>query len=135
MGIDRYDSIFQDFQLYAKPLADRTVRWEPMGKYSIKAFLDNGNVFQFNGMLHTYRLINPDVNVDWTEELFRKKFAINLSGMMYERGYTQDLLSAALGISRQTLYKYLHQEATPSAYTLSKMANLFDCRPDELWQD
>lgn len=135
MGIGRYESIFQDFQLYAKPLADRTVRWEPMGKCSIKAFLNNGQVFQYNGIMHTYRHIVQDDSAEWTEELFRKKFAINLAGMMYERGYTQELLCEKLGISRPTLHKYLHQEATPSSYVLSKMSKLFDCRPDELWQD
>ena len=135
MANNKYESIFQDFQVYAKPLAERTVRWEPMGKYSIKAYLDNGDIVQYNGMMRSFRRIRVDENAEWTEELFRKKFAINLAGMMYESGYTQELLSDALGISRPTLHKYLHQEATPSSYILSKMAKLFGCTIDDLLQD
>jgi DNA-binding XRE family transcriptional regulator len=135
MGIGRYESIFQDFQLYAKPLADRTVRWEPMGKHSIKAFLNDGRIIQFNGLMRTYRSIVVDDNAEWTEELFRKKFAINLAGLMYENGYTQDIMAEALGISRKMLYRYLHREATPSAYTMTKIARLLDCNVSDLLQD
>lgn len=135
MGINKYESIFQEFQMYAKPFADRTVRWEPMGKHSIKAFLNDGSVLQYNGMMHTHRHITPDEDAEWTEDLFRKKFAINLSGMMYESGYTQELLSEELGISRKMLHKYLHREATPSAYILTKLARLFECSPDDFLQD
>lgn len=135
MGINKYESIFQDFQTYAKVFADRTVRWEPMGKYSIRAYLDNGEIVQYNGMMRSFRRIQIDENAEWTEELFRKKFAINLAGMMYESGYTQDLLAEELGISRRMLYKYLHREATPNAYTLTKIARLFKCSPDDLLQD
>ena len=135
MSIDKYELMFQDFQVYGQPLSERTVRWEPMGKYSIKAYLDDGSMIQYNGMMHTCRIIRPVGDAEWTEELFRKKFAINLAGMMYESGYTQELLSKELGISRRTLYKYLHGEATPNAYILSKIAKLFDSDLSELVQD
>lgn len=135
MSVDRYELIFQEFQTYGQPYGEHVVEWEPMGKYSIKAYLDDGTMVQYNSMTRMYRIIKPIGDAEWTEELFRKKFALNLASMMYERGYTQELLSEALGISRISVYKYLHGETTPSSYILSKMANLFDCHPEELWQN
>ena len=134
MSDSKYQEIYKQFQLYTRDTKSSVVDWEPMGKNSIKVFMDNGDVYQYNGLMHTQRLIRQ-CDGEFTEELFRKRFAINLVTLMYENGYTQRTLAEELGVSQAVVHKYIQQTATPSAYILTKLTKLFDCTIDDLMQD
>ena len=129
---DKYQDIFEQFKIYNQDLLDRVDEWESMGKNSIKVFLNNGDVYQFNSIMKTRRWINPEDSDDMTEMIFRKRFANNLAMFMYENGYTQETFCEEIGLSRMSLHKYLNKKATPSGYILTKIANLFGCTVDDL---
>ena len=135
MSVSKYQEIYRQFEIYNRDIRDMVVDWQPMGKNSIKVFLSNGDVYQYNSIMRTRRLIRQTDGEVLTEQLFRKKLAINLAGLMYESGHTQETLSQELGVSRMILHKYLHGEATPSAYILTKLLLVLDCTIDDLMQD
>ena len=61
----------------------------------------------------------------WQKEFGRKlQFAIKMAGMSIRE------FSKRLNVSRETVYRYINGEATPSAYTIFVMSEVLKLTPN-----
>ena len=68
-----------------------------------------------------------------TEEQHRKEFRIILKNKMLMKGITQKELAEKIGISRQTVSKYIAGTALPGYTILKRIADVFNCTVEDLY--
>lgn len=78
----------------------------------------------------TIRKLPRDSN-NMSEEEYRIEFSMRLKKIMYRKGWTQDDLSEATGITQAMISRYISRKATPSFYNVDKIAKALGCSTDE----
>lgn len=134
-----YQEIFEDFKQQYPGWAADTVRYQPKHTHAIRVFLNNGDQVDYNMRTQTSRyrratqslLSSPN---DITDDDCREAFATNLAEFMRIKGFGQNDLSAATGLSTAIISKYLKKKSTPTVTSLRKIAYALDCHPDELME-
>ena len=124
-----HKKIFESYLEESPTSVDRIDRWEKYGSNSVKIFYKDGTKAVYHKMMRTLRGIrkNNGSASDW-----QRDFRDELVERMYDCGYTQQTLSEKIGISQQTMSKYLNKESIPSGYVLSKMADALHCSMDDI---
>lgn len=92
--------------------------------------LDDGT-WRLYDCLENRLYIVPSDQVRMTEEEFRQIFRMRLLRYMRFKGMSQNELAEAIGVSRVMISKYMTGKATPSAFTLDKLAKVLDVSTDE----
>lgn len=59
-------------------------------------------------------------------------FGDNLIDIMAERGYNQEQLADATGLTQATISKYINKKQIPSIKAIINLAYALDCTTDEL---
>lgn len=59
-------------------------------------------------------------------------FGDNLVDIMAERGYNQEQLADATGLTQATISKYINKKQIPSIKAIINLAYALDCTTDEL---
>lgn len=59
-------------------------------------------------------------------------FGDNLIDIMDEKGYTQEQLANATGLTQSTISKYINKKQMPSIKAVVNLAYALDCTTDEL---
>ena len=59
-------------------------------------------------------------------------FGDNLIDIMDEKGYTQEQLANATGLTQSTISKYINKKQMPSIKAVINLAYALDCTTDEL---
>lgn len=135
MNVAHYNEIYEQFKLYHHYLARDVRDWRPRGENGIRVTLADGAKYDFYASSSTVRRVDerPTCDADnFTEESWRVMFADRLREKMIVKGYSQNVLADYSGISRGSINKYVKGEATPTGFTLAKLAQVFDCDVSEL---
>lgn len=72
---------------------------------------------------------NPEI------EKILVKMMKNIKLKMKEKGFTQTSFSQALGVTPQTVSKWLSRKSSPKANQLIKVATLLNCKIESLIND
>ena len=59
----------------------------------------------------------------------------NIKMLREKRGYSQEHISKALGISQQAIAKWENEDTMPRADKLPELARILGCTIDELFED
>lgn len=130
MDIQHYTSIFEEFKTYHPYLADGIKDWFPRGEMGIRVIMDNGRKYDYNSMSKTVRNVSsrPSHSTnDYDESEWRGVFSDRLAEYMIIKGISQQSLAECAGISKGSVNKYINKQATPSAYVLTKLAEVLGC--------
>lgn len=135
MNINYYNDIVELFKVYHPHLARDIDEWRPRGESGIRVTMRDGTRYDFYASSKTVRRVDERPKCDHnnlTEESWRAMFADRLREKMIVKGYNQHVLAEYSGISKGSINKYVKGEATPTGYTLAKLAQVFDCDVSEL---
>ena len=134
--LKRYEQIIESYKKWHPALFERTVECRPSGKYSILASLDDGSKIEYydidNTIRDVSRFYDRNNDEDVVEETWRKEFGRKLHRLIVDKGYTQERLADALGVSRQMMTRYVRGMSTPSGYNLARLSEILDCDIREL---
>ena len=124
-----YDPIYANFEYYFQPFAERAELWYPSGKWSIIVELNDGRRIEYYDISKVV-IIRKDY---LSESEWRKEFAINLKCKMWDACIDQTRLADKTGISQVSISNYLNRKATPSGWTMDRLARALDCNAWELY--
>ena len=135
MNTEYYESIFDDFKKRHPYMLDDVLDYNPRGEMGIRIKLANGDSYDYDimtrGLRKTKFFSIEDIS-EVTEERCRSVLAHNLSERMALKGYSQQNLAEHTGLSKGTIYNYIHGTSTASAIALRKLAMALNCTIDEL---
>lgn len=127
---DSYHKYIFDRYIKETPgVLSKIERWVNHTSNSIKIFYKDDTQAIYHGVMGTLRGIKPN---NGSADDWQRDFRDALLERMSDRGYTQDSLAKAIGLSQKSLSKYLNKESIPSAYVISKMAKVLRCATDDL---
>ena len=122
--IDKWDKIFESFQLYFPAIADDVVDWYPSGSEEITAILKDRSRVIYNAFDQVLRTIDDAeiVEDDWVKEFGRrldKQIRFNFT--------SQKELADKTGISTSAISNYIKGKGNPSMCTVLKLAAALNC--------
>lgn len=120
------DYLLINFKRYYPHLADQVLRYATKGYSELIVRLTNDRVIVYFEYDNTIKTICKDCT-NLTEDDYRQNFALCLKRMLYLTNHTQGYLSEKVGITEAMISRYLHCKATPSWYTLNRIARALDC--------
>lgn len=126
------DQMFENCKMYYPFLEEGVTSYtdehQPYGCLLIK--YEDGTAVVYDDIDRAFRRLRykPD---EMTEEQFRADMGRRLRDIMRAKGISQDLLSAATGISQPMISNYVRGKATPSAYALDIIAKALNCSMDD----
>lgn len=135
MNNNYYEEIYELFKTYYPYWVDDVDDWRPRGESGIRITMKNGLRYDFYAASKTVRRVEERPSYDHdelTEESWRSVFADRLKEKMIVKGYSQQTLADYSGISKGSINKYINGDATPTGYTLTKLARVLDCVVAEL---
>lgn len=91
----------------------------------------NDGSWRLYDCLENRLMVLPDNERDMTEEDYRRVFRRRLLRHMRFKGVSQNELAEAIGLSRNTVSKYITGKSTPSAFHLAKIARALGVSADE----
>lgn len=112
-------------------LVERAIEVSEYNVWETKIVLENGDIYLFDEGRETVRLL-PDDPGSLDEKEFMCEFGIRLRNIMRWNGITQSQLSEKSGISQPRISQYATGQATPSIYTVNRLAKALGCSVDEL---
>ena len=124
---ERFETLFPTY-------AGRITRCKDIGDGETIFYIMDGNKVIFDELENTALYIPPrDSNSTRLSEYeWRREFARKLKRKLELKHMTQKELASLTGISYASLRKYLHEESTPNAYILNKIAEVLKCHDSEL---
>ena len=111
LNSEYYKHIFETFKKDRPFDGKHAIGYRPMGDHKIRVRLDDGNEVDYTviGGYGKYVRERPRVREDITRTYVHNEFADNLRNMMDRRGFNQQRLSEATGISQSVLSSYLRR--------------------------
>lgn len=125
-----FANMFESFKAFFPSLAESTVEYYNHSRSELVAKLDDGRAFLYDNTNNSIRKLPRDSN-NMSEEEYRIEFSMRLKKIMYRKGWTQDDLSEATGITQAMISRYISRKATPSFYNVDKIAKALGCSTDE----
>ena len=129
MSASYHEHIFDSYINEYPEVLSRIDHWAKHNSNSIMIFYKDGSRGIYHMMMKGLRSARRD---DGSEAELRRHFRDELVEWMYDRGYTQQTLAKAAGISQRAMSKYLNKEAMPSGYVIYKLAKALKCTPNDL---
>lgn len=127
---DKYERTIKQFELYYPRYYDRAVDWWPSGRLSIMVKLDDGDIYDYNPLDDSIRLVSNCTN---NEDILRKSFGINLQKMIPFSGLSKGELAEKAGITNAMLSRYIRGNSMPNVILARRLANILGCTLDELF--
>lgn len=127
---DKYERTIKQFELYYPRYYDRAIDWWPSGRLSIMIKLDDGDIYDYNPLDDSIRLVSNCTN---NEDVLRKSFGINLQKMIPFSGLSKGELAEKAGITNAMLSRYIRGNSMPNVILARRLANILGCTLDELF--
>ena len=127
---NRYDSMFEEFQLFFPATAEKAVRWYPSGRCEITIISQDGSKVRYNSQLQTIRGSYQDRDQDLTTNMAKR-----LRRKLEERRMTQKDLAEKIGVAEQTVSRYLKGTALPNVLVANHISEALDCTLSEIFED
>lgn len=130
-----YQAIFREFLRMCPYVRNEVVSWRRGEDYEIIAELEDGSAYRYDSLNKTFRWAPSSrefTRKPRDEDEWKYRFARRLYKKMRQRGYTQDDLSYETKISAGTISRYINGDAVPTAYKLSRIAEVLHCSTDDL---
>lgn len=124
-----WDHIYAEFRDKNPELAKEIVDYRPHKQFVIYMYTQDGSIIEYSYLTKRFKFLR---NVNYEEISWRIKFGLILDKKMHNAGYTKSAMCEMIGVSRPTLNRYLDYEATPSAYVIMKLADMFGCDVKDL---
>lgn len=101
---------------------------------------DSEYIFIMNdGKKYLYETIGDIVkqigcfNTDYVnDELWKKEFSRRVKKMAFRKGYYMKDLAVKLGISENTMSRYMNGKTIPNAFMVKRLSEILDCSIDYL---
>lgn len=129
---DKYEKTIRQFEMYYPRYYERAVDWWSSGRMSIMIKLDNGDIYDYDPMDDSIRLITNN-EYDDNEDLARKSFGMNLQKMIPFSGLSKGELAEKAGITNSMLSRYIRGNSMPNVIVARRLAALLGCTLDELF--
>lgn len=129
---DKYERTLKQFEMYYPRYYERAVDWWSSGRMSIMIKLDDGNIYDYDPMDNSIRLV-PDNRCDSSEDSARKSFGINLQKMIPFSGLSKGELAEKAGITNAMLSRYIRGNSMPNVIVAHRLATILGCTLDELF--
>lgn len=127
MSYDHNEIIEADFKKRCPWFISDIERIIPRGDNSLTAVLRDGTRVHYNADNFSYRVDDGRRPAIFTDDYCRQDFSFRLADMMKRRGYTQKTLAEDIGVSQNTMSKYMRQQATPSITVLQNIVKTLNC--------
>ena len=127
---DYYYRMLEDFKFYFPATEAKMVSWYPSGKYELTIFLNDYSKVRYNGRSQTIRSASSDPDTDISTNISKR-----LKQRMDECRMTQKELAEKIGISSQTLGRYISGDRTPSVLIANHISRALECSLSELFED
>lgn len=112
-------------------LVERAIDICDYSVWETKIVLENGDIYLFDEGTENVRRL-PGLPGEANEKEFMCEFGIRLRNIMRWNRITQSQLSEKSGISQPRISQYATGQATPSIYTVNRLAKALGCSVDEL---
>jgi DNA-binding Xre family transcriptional regulator len=123
--------IWNDFSDYFPLISKDAVDFYRTGRFEITVIFNDRRKAYYNYMNKTIHFIKPK-DEQYTEDFWKKQFAISLSRKLTDKCMTQKDLSERSGISQMSLSKYINGKSVPSSYAVTRLADALECSVSEL---
>lgn len=132
MSYDFNQQMFEEFCKMCPWAAPKVTTWYESGYFEITIELEDGAAMQYDYILKAFIYADSIEELNekrkiHNEEEWRMEFARRLYKKMQTKGYTQEALSWATGISQGTLAKYVNGLVTPGCWNVRKIATELNC--------
>ena len=130
----QFETVFEEMELYFPMLVDKMVDWYPSGQLEITVKLEDGSKVAYSSITKGIRTIrNADGIPEYMdEERWREAFKVRLYKKLYMTNMNQESLAKESGVSPVMISKYMSGKATPSGYTIHRLARALGCTVAEL---
>ena len=125
------DYVYDEFSFNFPSVAKQVLYYYHISDIELIIKLENGEVFSYENINKSLRILPSDSN-SLTEEECIREFAMRLKLMMAVRGMNQTKLSEATGIQQHMISDYTNGKRAPGLYNLDKIAKALNCSLDEL---
>lgn len=123
--------ILNDLKIFFPTIADKVIYYWQESPYEIIVELDDGGLFIFDDIDQTIRRLPKNSN-NMSEEECKNEFGTRLKKLIYYKGFTQEDLSNATGISKTMINGYITGKINPSFYKVDKICKALGCSMDRL---
>lgn len=124
------DELYNEAIRYHKYLEPHIDCYTILSPFELELKLNNGTTMVFDSLDKTVVTVRRgEVS---TKEEWNNEFGRRLNRALWKRGLTQEELATAVGISRQSLGKYLAGKATPSVQAVTKLSRVLNCPVSDL---
>lgn len=123
-------NMISNLELYFPFLAEGAVGYSKQSEYELLVRFNNGDVFLYDDLEHSFRLLPHNKN-DLTKDEFKKEFGMRLYKKMFRKGLTEAELAERTGTTHQQISEYVVGKKIPGFYIIDKIAKALDCSADE----
>ena len=88
---------------------------------------NNGDKYLFDSVGDIVKRIGYPELDHITDELWKKEFARRLKKMTIRKGYYMRDVAEKLGVSENTMSRYMTGKTIPGAYTVKRLSEILDC--------
>jgi len=74
------------------------------------------------------------VRVEFIIKVMKMKLNSKIGAWINKRGFKNNYVAKQLGVSENTLSRWVNNKSIPSVKTLFKLAVLLDCKTDDLYE-
>lgn len=120
-----YEDKLEELKRYHPHIFSHIKKVRPRGEGGIRVTLDDGSQYDYiSSAIGIRRVVSysPSEIDEITEGSSRKLLIYRLSDLMEQNGFSQQTLAQRAGLSKATVHKYLHGEASPTLTALRRMA-------------
>lgn len=129
---DKYERILKQFEMYYPRYYERAVDWWGSGRMSIMVKLDDGDIYDYDPMDDSIRLVANHECVD-NEDVIRKSFGTNLQKMIPFTGLSKGELAEKIGVTNAMLSRYIRGNSAPNIIVARRLASVLGCTLDEMF--
>ena len=127
MSYENYDPVFEDYLDMCPYVKRHIADWYHRDRFLIVVELKDGRCDTYDGIekcVRHYRSLE-DLNRPARDEAeWRMRFATNLYRKMRMAGYSQEELAQETNVSVGTISRYMNGDVAPTAYKLTKIAEV-----------
>lgn len=124
------EQLFDIFVRY-NPISQPIVSYREIDRDQLIVKFEDSTTLIFDASNKSFRFL-PSNSQELTEDQCRREFGERLRKILFYKQLTQTDLSEMTGIPQCSISKYITGSATPSFYTVDRIAKALGCSADDL---
>lgn len=128
--IEATEYMIKEFEMHYPQYMNKVIEYQEGEPFELIVKLNDGNTMSYYVLDKTFRRLPSESDI-YDDDKCKREFGILLHHMMCRKGFLQNDLSEATGISQSRLSNYINGKMWPSFINLAKIAKALNCSMDD----